>query len=260
MASARIDGLSPAEREQLVAKFYGRELITTDQITDRVSKAIASGEGLSLVRVGDVVSSLLCERYDAIQIWSFLGIPKPPTPAFMAELRAAVDGAHILGLTHRRPFAQWLSKYLHQHGITPPAVTESFVNDSLFAQGHLHRLIRSHRVALVGRAAQEGARRLAEAGLPVALAEPLEAYDELPLALSHLQIKSSQFDLALVGAGIAGRLLCVELAKGSHKVALDVGHVLDGIVHPETWEQPDRRRRIRQAYAARSRQRKGDSR
>lgn len=247
VSADRIDGLTRTERERRVASYYGRQLIGLDQLVDLVDQAVVQKDGFSLVRVGDVVSSLLCERFRAIQIWSFLGIPNPPPPAFLRELHQAVRKADILGLTHRRPFAHWVAGYLKQESIAPPYVTESFVNDSLYAEGHLHDLLRRYRVALVGRSASEGATRLAEQGIKVAAICDLPDWKGLSMAEQQLLDGGIRWDVALVGGGLAGRLLCSRLA-GAGRVALDIGHALDGFADPQTWERPDRRQRFRQAY------------
>lgn len=252
MASDRIDGLSRSERESLVVQFYGRPVISLQRIMELVDRAVAEGQGLSLVRVGDVVSSLLAQRFGAIQIWSFLGIPNPPPPSFLSELGETVKRATILGLTHRRPFAQWVARYLKREGIVPPHLTESFVNDALFAEGHLHTLMRRHRVALVGRAAAGGAERLAGQGLRPRVIIDLDNWQELDQAQQHLLDRGAEWEVALVGAGLAGRLLCRRLAQAD-RVALDVGHVLDGIAQPDIWNRPNRRQLFRQAHKAQKR-------
>lgn len=252
MASDTIDGLSRSERESLVAQFYGRPVISSQRITELVERAVAEGQGLSLVRVGDVVSSLLCQRFGAIQIWSFLGIPKPPPPAFLSELAETVKNATILGLTHRRPFAKWVARYLKEEAIEPLYLTESFVNDTLFAEGYLHTLMRRRRVALVGRAAAGSAERLVGQGLRPQLIADLNDWQGLDRAQQQLLDLTAEWDVALVGAGLAGRLLCRRLAQNG-KVALDIGHVLDGIARPDIWERPNRRQLFRQAHKAQKR-------
>lgn len=242
----RIDGLSRAERSERINQLYGHQPITPAQVIDLIDQAVSHRQRLSLVRVGDVMADLVTGHLGAITIWDFIGIPKPPPQPFLDALRQSLRRADILGLTHRRPHAQWVAAYLRQNHISPTYVADSFVNDSLLADGAIHDLIRRYRVGLVGRSAEAAAQKLAEQGLSVATTCGLEQWQDF--AAARQSLVTAAWEVLLVGAGEPGRILCTDLATESNRVALDVGHVLDGLAHPTLWERGNRRQLFRRMY------------
>lgn len=246
MTGDRIDGLTRVERAERISQLYGHQPLTPAQVVDLIDQAVSHRQGLSLVRVGDVMADLVTGHLGAIQIWDFIGIPKPPPQPFMEALRLSLRRAGILGLTHRRPHAQWVAAYLRQNQISPPYVADSFVNDSLLADGAIHELIRRYKVGLVGRSADAAARKLAEQGLSVAATCPLDEWQDF--AAARQALAASAWEVLLVGAGEPGRILCTELAQAKASVALDVGHVLDGLAHPTLWERGNKRLLFRRMY------------
>lgn len=248
MTGDRVDQMTREEREARVEILYGLKPIPPTQLMDLVSQAVAQQQGLSLVRSGDVMATLLSGRPSSIGIWSFIGVSYPPPQEFLTQLLGALRGADIVGLTHRSPYAGRLAGFMTREAIVPPYVVESFVNDALLAEGHLHDLIRQYLVVLVGRSASAAAGQLSAAGLTVAGHVSLGDWSELPRVSQQLLASAHTWDVALIGAGESGRILATHLARHAQKVALDIGHAMDGIAHPEIW-QSDRRRQIyRQMY------------
>lgn len=249
----RIDGLSREQREALIERLYGRKPEQPDVVMDMIHRAVSHKQGLSLIRVGDVMADLVTGHLASIQIWSFIGIPQPPPQEFLDALIEALQSADILGLTHRMPHARWFEAFLRREQIRPPYVADSFLNDALLANGAISELFNRYRVGLVGRSAEAAARQLAAQGLHVAVTASLDDWNDYSSVCQTLFRSASTWDVLLVGAGESGRILCARLARQASKVALDVGHVLDGLAYPDLWEKANRRLLYRRMYIQKKR-------
>jgi len=70
----------------------------------------------------------------------------------------------------------------------------------------------------------------------------LNHYGQLPDVLNILETNSNAWDLALVGASVPGRILCVNIAQKQNKTALEVGHMMDAFADPAGWTKHHNRR------------------
>lgn len=226
-------------------EYYGVKPATAKEVCGHIKEAVNRSEPFSLVRAGDIVTLLLNERPELIRegVFGFLGLPNPPPKKLLADLHCAIAEADVLGTTlfeGRTGIARQLQAYLSAHGIAPRSMTVPFIADELYAIGCLQEIVEAHSVVLIGRSAPLAAKRL-QCDFMV-----LDNYEEVSAVEKNFPASRS---IALVGAGVPGRILCRALrAKG--KVAIDIGHVLDAFAYPHVWERSDplfRRRAFKSA-------------
>lgn len=200
------------------------------------------------------MTSLLCGRWFRLRgrVWSFLGMPYPPPPELLREVQFAVANADILGVSKYWLHSRLVRRYLRMNGICPRYVTHAFINDDLHDGGHLHNLIYRYRVALVGRSASEASQRLRQQGLEVVTTFDLDGWHRVSELYHELASHATQWDIVLSGAGVPGRILCAKLARYRNKVALEIGHAMDGLAHPDVWWSTDRRTTFKRMYYLRA--------
>lgn len=238
------------KREQVIRRIYRRRPVSPDRLIALARRSLKLKRGFALVRAGDYSARLLAGKWRRIRapMWRFLGIPCPPPRRLIRELQFTYRRADVVGLTHLAKFAPWLARTLRLRRIRPRLVADSFINDTLFETGRLWRLIRGRRVVLVGRQAKHAARRLSRLGYRVVAAHNLDGWHNVSPLYRQLQSTAGDWDLVLSGAGLPGRILCTRLARRLNKVALEIGHVMEGIARPHLWRHPRRRQVFKRRY------------
>ncbi|MEW9671557.1 GT-D fold domain-containing glycosyltransferase [Ammoniphilus sp. 3BR4] len=239
--------LDPRSREILMKKAYGRQLLQPHHIFRLLQWSVKKRKGISIIRLGDKMAKLLAkEELSSLKRESpFLGISYPPSPQLLQDLSRSVRQATVVGVTYFPIRARQLQKFMKTTGWIPRFITDSFINDLMYDQGYLHHLLRSSRVALVGRSAEAAAQQLKKMNLPVSVVVSLGHYDRLPQAFAQLERTKNQWDLALVGASVPGRILCVDLTKRLNKTSFEIGHMMDALANPNEWNQHHDRKKFK---------------
>ena len=233
--------LSPRLRKRYI-EIYGTEPAHQKQVYEMILEALNNKTPLSLIRAGDIVTLTLSDksRFIRPEVFDFLGISYPPPAELVDKLHHAIVEATILGVTTfkgRTGIAEQLKAYLDENCEAEPLLTHSFINDDLYDDGFLNKLINNYRVVFIGRAAPLAAARYGCEGFVL---DHWTNVDEVKEKLP------SEWDLALVGAGIPGRILCNELRRQG-KVAIEIGHIMDALAYPNVWAMSDKAYR-RQAF------------
>jgi hypothetical protein len=184
----------------------------------------------------------------------FLGIPFPPGKKIRIELQAAAMSATVIGVSHFQGSCKLLKKFMRQNKWRPTNITDSFINDQLYYEGYLYKYLNNYRTCLIGRAADRATYRLQEQGYSPALTLSLENYQQINSVFHTLKQNSTSFELALVGAGVPGRILCVKIAKELQKPAIEIGHMMDAMANPEDWNKPGNRLRFKRRWVNEQRQ------
>ncbi|TVY10041.1 GT-D fold domain-containing protein [Paenibacillus cremeus] len=229
--------LNSVKRVRIIESRYKRRTVGAGFTYRLIQRSIRTGQAVSVIRLGDVMGKLLARRQlrSLSYVSSFLGIHLPPSAAFLRELEQAVRAATVVGVSHYLSSINHIQAFLRRTGWRPPYIADSFINDQLYQKGYLHRLLRSYRVALVGRAAPRAAKQLRKQGIRVALTVPLNHYRELGRTLGQLAKQQERFDLVLVGASVPGRILCPRIVQQLGKSAIEIGHMMDAFAHPREW-------------------------
>jgi hypothetical protein len=109
-------------------------------------------------------------------------------------------------------------------------MTNSTINYGLYQAGLLTQLLTGRKLLVIGNAASELARVLTGRGYVVSgIISPVKGFPDIERVMAEL--RDSEFDLALVSAGIPAVILCWRIAVERGKVALDFGHMADMIVN-----------------------------
>ncbi|MDQ0255360.1 hypothetical protein J2S74_002742 [Evansella vedderi] len=243
-------------RFERLEAIYQRKGIWPEKVMEIIDHAIENNHPLSLIRLGDVPVTFLANRWHerwrgarAKKIFPFMGIPYPPPAALMKDMHTALVTADIVGLrTEGKGTYNKCRDYLKEHHIKPPYITNAFINDDLYKRGYFHELIKKNKVVLVGREAINAAKRLKKRRLIVSNTYNLESWEDIEPVFSELNQSKGSWDIALVGAGVPGLILSSRLAREQNKVALEIGHVMDGLAYPEIWKQKDKRRIFRDQF------------
>ena len=205
----------------------------------RMEAALAAGLPLSVVRLGDGEMLALAQDnvMDIATIRSeapFLAYAGVEVPDLTARnlLAEAVRGADLVGvpLSRKPHFLPLLDPVLRSHGIDVRSLqlTDSLVNYNLHAAGLLARLMQGRRLLVIGNAAHALSERLAAAGFTVTCTiSPVRGFADIGRVMA--EAGRTDFDLALVSAGIPAVVIAWRLAAELGKVALDFGHMADGI-------------------------------
>lgn len=239
--------LGTRKRLTLMNQLYRRRLLQPSQVFRLVQLSVIKKKPISVIRLGDVMAKLLARKdISTLKVVSpFLGIPYPPPPKLLRALDHSVRHATVVGVTYFPKRAKQLMKFMEAKHWKPKLLTDSFINDQLYEHGYLHELIRTHRVALVGRSAAAAAKELKKKNLHVAVTVNLEHSRTLPQTFKFLKRKRNKWDIALVGGSVPGRILCVQLTRRLKKTSVEIGHMMDALADPKEWEKHQDRMRFK---------------
>ncbi|OZB91172.1 hypothetical protein CJP46_29980 [Paenibacillus sp. XY044] len=220
------------------------QLLRPDEVHGRMVQALATGQPLSVVRLGD--GELLALAHDTVlplaevrQKGRFLStagivLPDPQARDMLAE---SLRTAGIVGIPHSRlpTFQGLLFPVLRHFGLSYRnlTLTTSTINYALHEHGLLQQLLPGKRLLLIGDRAPELANTLmASAPLDIAgVINPVRGFRDIPRVMEEAAI--CEFDLALVASGIPAVVICERIASQLGKVALDFGHLADKLATGE---------------------------
>lgn len=218
-------------------------LLSVDQVGERILQALEERSPLSIVRLGDGELLALAQEtvmtIDQVRqeggFLAYAGIHVPDL-AVRDRLLEAVKRAGIVGIPvlRQRNYQPLAAAVFQAYGIDfrEREYTDSLVNYSLFKTGYLQRMMQGRRVLIIGNMAERLAAVLSAQGVAVAgIISPVHGtHDADRVAMLAQQF---DFDLALVSAGISAVLITEEIARVMGKVALDFGHMADSLIKGE---------------------------
>ncbi|MBP1930928.1 GT-D fold domain-containing glycosyltransferase [Ammoniphilus resinae] len=241
--------LGAKKRRILMERLYRRSVLGPEQVYGLINQSLKN-KAISVIRLGDVMAKLLSKRDLSTlkKVAPFLGIPYPPGANLLSDLDRSVRLADVVGVTYFPRRARQLVKFMKKRKWNPTYITDSFINDLMYDRGYLHALIRDHRVALVGRSAKAAAKKLKKQNLHIELIVDLNHYDHLREAYSVLKKNKDKWDIALVGASVPGRILCVALTKQLNKTSFEIGHMMDALAHPKQWKKHHDRAKFKKRW------------
>lgn len=221
-----------------------QHLLDTGHIAGRIREAMERQQPLSIVRLGD--GELLTLAQDVVlsperaaregHFLSYAGVDLPDMDA-RDMLAQSIRQASIVGVpTKRMPNFQPLALAAFKaHGMDyrQMQLTASTINYSLYQAGQLASLLDGRRILLVGNTAPALGGLLADKGFQViGVIAPVDGIHDTGRVLGRIR-ENSDFEIALVSAGIAAVVLCQRIATELGKVALDFGHLSNALLKGE---------------------------
>lgn len=216
-------------------------LLSGADVASRIQRALERKEPLSIVRLGDGEALVLAQEVvlDIPTIerrapWLSRAGVEVPDLAARDALKEAVLRADIVGVPTSR---------IHNHqpllfkafealevNWKRLVLTHATINYIVQKEGLLRGAIGKRGVLLVGNHAQELRGVLKAAGVRVKGAiGPVNGVRDVERVME--QVRSHDFDVAFVAAGIAAVILAQRIATEMGKVALDFGHLADELIH-----------------------------
>ncbi|MBH0231393.1 GT-D fold domain-containing glycosyltransferase [Halobacillus yeomjeoni] len=221
--------------------FYGVPAITGAQLSEQITDALGNGTPFSVIRAGDIMAKTLShKRYQAPyevsrKKMAYAGLPGEITPHLQREIHEAMDTADVVGVIHFKNHAatNLLRDVSKHYGIQFKTLTSALGMRELYFQNKLFELFTGRSIMLVGRQAGKAAKVIeGKYQLSVVGTENLENYAQLKGVEAKLAASTHSYDAVLVAAGVPARLLCPRIARQRNIVALDIGHVMDEVIHP----------------------------
>lgn len=218
-------------------------LLDASEVADRIISALQTHSPLSLVRLGDGELLTLSQEvvYNMEKVnkdGHFLGYAGITLPDLEArdQLAESIKAATVVGIPKLRlPNFQPLAfSVFRAHGIDYHTIqlTASTINYSLYLEGYFLKILEGRRVLLVGNSTPELSQILTNQGFHVVDAiAPVLGVKDIPRVMG--EIAARDFDIALVGAGIAAVIIAQRIASELGKVAIDFGHLANSMVNGE---------------------------
>lgn len=214
--------------------------LKTERETEQIIRnALQEKRGLSLIRLGD--GELLAMAHDLFipsneltndqrfQFLSYAGIHLPDH-CMRDILTKNVLQADVVGVPKARypTYQRLFIKLAHywQWPLKEMCLTHSQINYQLNEETPLfHHLLSHYNVLLIGNRMREAIGQFHALGYKNVVGEiPVAGVHSVPRVMNVAQ--RYDFDIALVSAGIAANLICVEIAR-QNKIAIDFGHLID---------------------------------
>lgn len=216
------------------------ELLTVDQVGERMIHALADGKGFSLSRLGDCEALILAQEsvmnHDEMMryasVLDYAGVPIPDMNA-RARLVETIRTADVVGVPIVRVgnFQPLLFKTFHALEINwrELPLSDSLVNYGLHARGYLQRAAKDARLLLVGNKVGPLAEALQQSGVRIAgTVTSVQGMKDLERVYD--EIEKVQFDLAFIAAGVPATILTTWVARRLGRVAIDFGALVDELV------------------------------
>jgi len=238
------DGWNYRDFEKEECKEIHTGKIPNRQLAEIIREALIKRDPLSVIVLGDgealtLAQDLILTEEEIRWRGPFLAYAGVEIPDLIARdrLANAIRLADYVGPTNSfgANFQPLLLKAFRKHGIDfrKLQICSPFFNYELFASGALQDIILNTNpkpnVLLIGNRALELRRALAPTGLN--LVEPVSPVNGVrDVERVMTEVTKGGFDLALVSAGVATSIICVQIAEQLGKVALKFGHLADWLI------------------------------
>lgn len=119
----------------------------------------------------------------------------------------------------------------HKFNFTPQYVCSAWVTHSMVEEPEQQFLkwLNNKEIVLVGRRAQEAAKKFKDFGANVVDCLGIESYSEINEVHRKL-VNNNKWEIALLAAGISATVLAPRVAASTGRIAIDFGHALDSII------------------------------
>lgn len=228
-----------------IAKISDQDLLTTEEVLDRIKQALITKSPFSLVRIGDG-DNIVLGQYTHLPEEEFLnsywvkesvgeqskGVRLPDLGLRDAML-TAIGKADLVGICKNKDEIRVPERYKRKltneifahYGLRPKQVCHNFVNRRMVSFRAFWELLHTYPTLLISRWARKFAHEIKSKyqTLPPQIAGCISFTDYRQVEKTIKKVGSSRFDLALISAGCSACILAQRIAEQYGKVALDFG-------------------------------------
>ena len=218
---------------------YENDMLQTSDVIKLLKVAFLQKKPLSLARFGHSEINLAWTTYpDWIKGWNYReynGATENPQK-MQTDIREALKMTDIVGL-HRstsriyedRRAALAAKEMLKALQIVPKHVCSAWVTHELIRSQDFWEWLRMQKVVLVGRRSKEAQHLFKKKGVTVTNTINLEGMEDLQ-KVHNLLCRNSNWEVALVSAGLPASILVPRIVRDTGKIAIDFGHAIDKII------------------------------
>jgi hypothetical protein len=221
---------------------YETFFFDNSRIINMIQKAYEMKSSLSLGRfgIGEIsylswpTNTLLLEDFKRYQ--SYAGINGSPD-IIKSELLTALKTVDIAGFImpwRLEYWAQATDRVLENLKFFPKTICCAWLMHDMVHRGTLWTLLNNKKVILIGRRSQEAAPIFLEKGVTITGVFNLNGFEDLETVF-HSIVNETDWEIALISAGIPATILSPRIAKYSGKIAIDFGHALDIILDGDSF-------------------------
>lgn len=222
---------------------YSTKLTELDEILENIEAALKQNKPFSLSRIGHAEMHVMSYR-----IWpnhninkyfygynEYTGITRLDKQIALRLVRA-LKKADVVGLANHTPYNEALLKKIMTHyKLSFSKICDAWICVQMINSQRFMDMLKSLEVVLIGRRAEEGAKKLGELGIKVVGAISHEGFEQIDETISNV-ISMPKFDIVLAAAGVPAAIMCPDIAGRRNKVALDFGHALDILIDKENFD------------------------
>ncbi|RDW16415.1 hypothetical protein CWR48_17395 [Oceanobacillus arenosus] len=226
------------------------QLLTVDQVLEKLINSIEERNPFSLVRVGDgenivlaqdsvmTINSVLNERWAqrANQDRRLKGVTLPNL-TLRDQMVDAIKAADIVGipfynndpiLTEDRLKRELTDQVFNHFQIDPQSVCHTFVNRVFAQKKTFWKALRNKKIMIIGQWSEQAAHLLKEKPykLNICMKIPFSHYDEMAQTLETIKLNKENFDIALISCGVNSVILAQKVAEVTGKIGIDFGKSL----------------------------------
>lgn len=232
-----------------ISNYYNYEdsMLCLDEVLDLIDKAVQNYKPLSIGRYGHGEIAYL--GWSEFPTWKvdfdphgYYAGATAPVSIIKADLLEALRSTDIVGfhvswgdVWEDRGAADLTKKLLQGFEFIPEQVCSAYITHEMIKCDRFWKSLENLRVVLVGRRAAEASIIFKNKGINVTYTTVLEGYEEIEKVYKDLSIRT-EWDIALISAGIPATVLAPMLANKTNKVVIDFGHALDKLIEGESYD------------------------
>ncbi|QXM05394.1 GT-D fold domain-containing glycosyltransferase [Crassaminicella indica] len=225
---------------------YEQAIMDIDQVLDFIDEAIKKHKPLSISRFGH--GEIAYMGWLQFPNWTKFFEPNSSYAGATASIATikealikALKATDIVGFhtlcgkaMEDQEAAKLTLEFIKYLDFRPKHVCSAFITHEMIKNDRFWRCLKDKKIALVGRRAAEAYHIFEAQGIHVVYTTILEGYEEIEIVYDELY-KRTDWDIALLSAGIPATILAPRLAKKTNKVVIDFGHALDKLIDGENF-------------------------
>lgn len=230
------------------------QLLTVDQVLEKLTEAIEKKKPFSLIRVGDgenivlaqdsvmTIEDVLKEKWAqrANQNRRLKGVTLPNI-TLRDQMVDAIKEASIVGipfynndpiLAEDRLKRELTDQVFNHFQIIPRMPCHTFVNRVFTQRRDFWKLLRNKKIMLISQWSEQSAQifKRKPYKLNISINLPFDHNDQMEYTLETIRINKENFDIALISCGVNSVVLAHKVAEMTGKIGIDFGKSLMYVV------------------------------